>query len=133
MKKRYGVLGLMSSLAIITYLDRLSLAIAGPRMQQDLGLSPQQWGWVLAVFTITYGGLEIPAGAWGDRRGQRGILMRIVTWWSAFTALTGVVSNYYYLLAVRFFFGAGEAGAFPNMTGVAARWFPASERARVQG
>jgi nitrate/nitrite transporter NarK len=34
---------------------------------------------------------------------------------------------------VRFLFGAGEAGAFPNISGSASRWFPATERARVQG
>jgi MFS family permease len=69
----------------------------------------------------------------GDRLGPRRVLTRIVVWWSAFTSLTGLVSNYYALLAVRFAFGAGEAGAFPNASIVVARWFPASQRARMSG
>jgi MFS family permease len=44
----------------------------------------------------------------GDRIGARRVLTRIVLWWSAFTAFTGLTSNYYVLLFVRFCFGAGE-------------------------
>ena len=67
----------------------------------------------------------------GDRIGPRRVLTRIVLWWSAFTALTGAVSSYPLLLAVRFLFGAGEAGTFPNTATVVGRWIPLSERARA--
>jgi MFS family permease len=130
---RYRVLSLLVVLSVITYLDRVAIGIAGPRMQQDLGITPQHWGWVLGVFAISYGVLEIPAGALGDRYGPRAVLTRIVVWWSAFTALTGIVSNFKLLLATRFLFGAGEAGAYPNMAGTVGRWFPPAERARAQG
>lgn len=133
MRKRHVVLALLITLSIITYLDRVCIAIAGPRMQDDLGISPERWGWVMGVFLISYGVFEIPAGALGDRLGQRRVLTRIVVWWSAFTALTGMVSSYVALLATRFLFGAGEAGAFPNMAGSIGRWFSATERARAQG
>jgi len=58
----------------------------------------------------------------GDRIGPRKVLTRIVL--SAFTALTGAVSSYPLLLAVRFLFGAGEAGSFPNSATVVGRWIP---------
>jgi MFS family permease len=61
------------------------------------------------------------------------VLTRIVIWWSAFTALTGAVSSYPLLLVVRFLFGAGEAGAFPNASIVVSRWFPATQRASMSG
>jgi sugar phosphate permease len=76
---------------------------------------------------------EVPTGRWGDRFGSRGVLTRIVVWWSAFTALTGAVTSLTVLIAVRFLFGAGEAGAYPNAARVIARWFPLEERGRVQG
>jgi MFS family permease len=132
-KTRHGVLLSLALLAIITYLDRLAIAIAGPRMQKELGFTPEQWGWIVGIFAISYGGLEIPAGALGDKYGQRAVITRIVIWWSAFTALSGSVSNFWVLLAVRFLFGVGEAGAFPNISGALSRWFPPSERARAQG
>lgn len=68
----------------------------------------------------------------GDRIGPRRVLTRIVMWWSAFTALTGVVQGFRQLILVRFLFGMGEAGAFPNFSATIARWFPLHERARAQ-
>ena len=61
------------------------------------------------------------------------MLARIVLWWSAFTALTGSMTSYYPLLITRFFFGAGQAGAFPNGSIVVSRWFPAPRRATMAG
>jgi ACS family glucarate transporter-like MFS transporter len=133
MRKRTIVLGFLVTLSVLTFVDRLCIAVAGPRIQQDLGLTPEQWGWVLGAFVLAYGLFEIPTGAMGDRTGQRKVITRIVLWWSAFTALTGSVNSFLPLVATRFLFGAGEAGAYPNMAGVTARWFPPRERARTQG
>jgi nitrate/nitrite transporter NarK len=44
-----------------------------------------------------------------------------------------VAWNYAALVVIRFLFGAGEAGAYPNMAGAVGRWFPPAERARAQG
>jgi MFS family permease len=133
MRYRYIVLCLLVALSTITFLDRLAIAVAGPRIQSDLHLAPWQWGWVLGSFVLAYGLFEIPTGAIGDKFGQRKVLARIVLWWSAFTALTGATSGFIPLLTIRFLFGTGEAGAYPNMAGVVSRWFPAHERARAQG
>ncbi len=130
MPHRFRVLALLFSLVLVMYFDRLCIAVAGPRMQHDLHLSPRQWGWVIGAFTLSYALFEIPSGALGDRIGPRKVVTRIVLWWSAFTALTGAVSGYGPLLLVRFLFGAGEAGAFPNCASVISRWIPAEERAR---
>src|SRR5919112_539390 len=107
---RYRVLALFFFLVMIMFLDRLCIAVAGPRMQQELNISPSQWGWVIGAFTVSYALFEIPSGALGDRVGPRRVLTRIVLWWSGFTALTGMVTGYYPLLLARFFFGMGEAG-----------------------
>lgn len=133
MKKRHIVLGFLAVLSIITYLDRVCIGVAGPRIQDELGLSSEQWGWVLSVFILSYGVFEIPSGALGDRYGHRRVLMRIVVWWSIFTSLTGAAWNYATLLTTRLLFGAGEAGAWPNVAGSTGRWFPPQERARAQG
>ncbi len=133
MKYQHRVLGMLSLLAIITYLDRVCISVAGPRMQADLHISSEAWGWVTGMFALSYGLFEIPSGALGDRIGPRRVLTRIVIWWSTFTALTGAVSNYVLLLVTRFCFGMGEAGAYPNAATVIARWFPMKRRARVWG
>ncbi len=130
---RYGVLAFLAGLSFVLYLDRVCIGQAGTEMMKDLGLSRTQWGWVLGAFTIAYGLFEVPTGRWGDRYGSRGVLTRIVIWWSIFTALTGATANFMSLVATRFLFGAGEAGAYPNAARVVARWFPLTERDAVQG
>src|SRR5262245_45214235 len=51
----------------------------------------------------------------GDWMGPRRVLLRIVLWWSFFTAATGWAWNYGSLVVTRFLFGVGEAGCFPNL------------------
>jgi MFS family permease len=133
MKYQHRVLGMLSLLAVITYLDRVCIAVAGPRMQDALHISPAAWGWVTSVFFLSYSAFEIPTGALGDRIGPRRVLTRVVAWWSAFTCLTGTVSHFYFLVLVRFCFGAGEAGAYPNAAAVIGRWIPAAKRTRAWG
>jgi ACS family glucarate transporter-like MFS transporter len=133
MKYRNRVLGLLSVLMVITYLDRVCISVAGPRMQSALNIGPIGWSWVTGCFTLAYAVFEIPSGAMGDRIGPRQVLTRIVLWWSAFTSLTGMMTGFYPLLATRFFFGMGEAGAFPNASVAVARWFPVAERGRAFG
>ncbi len=133
MKQRYKVLTFLGLLSALTFLDRLAIAVAGPAIQADLRIQPQQWGWILSAYVLANGIFEVPSGAMGDRRGQRGEMTRIVTWWSCFNALSSWSRGFWQLCASRFFFGLGAAGAYPNIAGVIARWFPARERARCQG
>ncbi len=133
MKHQHRVVGMLSLLSVITYIDRVCIAVAGPRIQESLHISPEQWGWVTSVFFLSYSAFEIPSGALADRIGPRRVLTRIVLWWSAFTSLTGMVSSYAMLLVVRFCFGMGEAGAYPSASAVMARWVPARNRARAWG
>jgi len=128
-KSRHKVLGMLFLLSIITYLDRIAISAAAPRISEELGLRPGQMGWVFSAFVLAYGLFEVPSGWMGDRFGPRLILTRIVVWWSAFTAATGAVQRYWTLLLCRFLFGAGEAGAYPNSSCVISRWFPIGERA----
>jgi sugar phosphate permease len=131
MPYRFRVLGFLFVLVFVMYLDRLCIAVAGTRMQHELQISPSRWGWIIGAFTLSYALFEMPSGILGDRLGARKVLTRIVVWWSAFTALTGGVTSFAMLLVVRFLFGAGEAGAFPNCTSAVSHWVPVSERARA--
>lgn len=130
---RYGVLAFLAAMTFVLYLDRVCIGQAGPRIQEQLGISDMWWGAVAAVFSVSYVLFEIPTGRWGDRFGSRGVLTRIVVWWSIFTVLTGAANGLVMLLIVRFMFGAGEAGALPNAARVLRVWFPESFRARAQG
>jgi MFS family permease len=149
---RYGVLAYLCTLAFVLYLDRVCISKAAPDLMAELDISYGQMGYVFGAFTLAYGLFEVPVGRWGDRFGSRGVLIRIVLWWSAFTVLTGCVwpfaldtgwrlpglgvplvfNSFALLLLVRFLFGAGEAGALPNSARVIARWFPQGRRGPAQ-
>ena len=86
---RYGVLAFLAAMTFVLYLDRVCIGQAAPVIQKELGISETAMGFVIAAFTLAYAVFEIPAGRWGDRYGSRGVLTRIVVWWSFFTALTG--------------------------------------------
>lgn len=117
---------------MITYLDRVCFSTTAGVMSQELGLSLEEIGLAGSCFVLGYVLFEIPGGWLADRFGARLMLTRIVIWWSAFTALTGIAWNLGSLVAIRFLFGCGEAGAFPGATSAIARWFPRNELARAQ-
>lgn len=106
----------------------------------------QRMSWVFSAFVAGYLLLEVPMGWLGDRMGSRRVLFRIVLWWSLFTAATGSVRSIasllfsnpgpehwlWLMIGIRFLFGMGEAGAYPNIARVLGRWFPFGERAFAQ-
>ena len=121
------------TLSVITYIDRVCISQAAPIMRRELGLSAVQMGSIFAAFAWAYALFEIPGGWLGDWLGPRRVLMRIVVWWSFFTAATGWAWNFVSLWVTRFLFGAGEAGCFPNLTKAFTTWLPQHERVRAQG
>ncbi len=130
---RIRVLVLAFLLTVVTYLDRVCISAAAPAIMAELHISVLQMSAVFSAFILAYSLFEIPSGWLGDVRGPRRVLTRIVVWWSAFTMLTGAAQGLRSLLAIRFLFGAGEAGAFPNIIRSFARWFPERERGRASG
>lgn len=138
---RYGVLGFAAVLSMITYLDRVCFGTVAPLIQDEFGLTETQKGMLFSAFALAYAAFEVPSGWLGDVFGSRRTLIRIVLWWSVFTALTGTVAPiagwpwfaFTAMLTVRFLFGVGEAGAYPNIARTFYNWFPFKERGRAQG
>ncbi len=77
---RYGVLGFASSLAMITYLDRVCFGTVAPFIQTEFGLSNTQKGMLFSAFALAYAAFEVPSGWLGDVYGPRRTLIRIVLW-----------------------------------------------------
>jgi sugar phosphate permease len=130
---RYKVVAMAVLLAMVTYLDRVCISKLAPDIMRDLGLTKVQMGWVFSAFALAYAVFEIPTAWWADRQGTRRVLTRIVLWWSSFTIATAGAFNYASLLALRFLFGVGEAGAWPGVARTFSRWIPRRERGTIQG
>jgi len=130
---RYGAVAFTLVMIAIAYLDRVCISTAAPAMQAELGLSDPQMSVVFSAFILSYALFEVPSGWLADRFGARLALSRIVVWWSAMTAATGLASGFGALVAVRFLFGIGEAGAFPATARIYARWLPMRLHGRLFG
>lgn len=131
-RARYWVIAFAVSLATIQYIDRVAIAQAMPDIAKEMAFTDTQKGAVFSAFTLAYALFEIPTGWLGDKLGARSVLLRVVLWWSFFTAATGFAWNYVSMWVTRFLFGAGEAGCFPNLTKAMSSWLPKRDRTRAQ-
>ncbi len=131
-RTRYMVVVFAIVLAVIQYIDRVAISQAKGDIAKEMSFDDGQMGWIFAMFAASYALFEIPTGWLGDKIGARKVLVRVVLWWSFFTAATGWAWNYASMLVTRFLFGAGEAGCFPNLTKAFSTWLPKNERTRAQ-
>jgi MFS transporter, ACS family, glucarate transporter len=129
---RHRVVLFAIALAVIQYIDRVCISQAMPDIAHDLKFSDAQRGLVFSAFGLAYALFEIPTGWLGDKIGPRKVLLRVVLWWSFFTAATGWMWNHVSMAITRFLFGAGEAGCFPNLTKAFSAWLPTRERTLAQ-
>ncbi len=130
---RWWIAGLMWLAIAINYIDRTVLSAAAPHLITELDINPEMMGFIMAAFFWSYALLQIPAGWFADRYGQKKGLGIAVAWWSAATMAMGLATGFKSLLALRLALGVGEAAAYPSNAGITARWFPDRERATVSG
>lgn len=130
---RYQVMAFLLALSFLTYFDRVCIVRVQLEIQSELSISKSQMGLILGAFWLAYSLFEIPGGWLGDRFGTRLTLTRVVFFWSLCTVLTGCATGFISLLLVRFLFGMGEAGAYPNMARVQSAWLPQESRGRAGG
>ncbi len=132
-RARYWVIVFAVTLAILAYIDRVCISQAAPVISKDLGPQQVSDGTRLLILRTRLRALRNSRWLDGGLDGPRRVLMRIVIWWSVFTAVTGGVWNFTSLWVTRFLFGAGEAGCFPNLTKAFTTWLPQNERVKAQG
>ncbi len=132
-RQRFILIGVLFFHSVNTYMDRACIASAIDEIKRDLGITGQMMGLVLGIFAVGYALFQIPSGWIADRFGARKALTIVVSVWSMFTALTGAARNALQMLVLRFFFGMGEAGAFPGATQAFFRWLPVRERGLAHG
>ena len=130
---RYRIIAVSMVMAFILYLDRICLAeiVKSASFLGDVGLNKVQIGRLLGAFFFSYALFQVPAGWISDRLGGRGTLTAYIVLWSLFTALTGMMSTFAGLLAMRLCCGMAEAGAYPTSNALIRRWIPLAGRARA--
>jgi sugar phosphate permease len=130
---RYYVLGLSFIVGLVMYLDRACMGTATPMIMREFGIGKIAMGWSTSAFNFTYALFQIPGGWLADRFGSRIVLGAAITWWSMFTAGTGLAFSATSLAGMRALFGMGEAAAWPAASRSLLRWLPVRQRAFGQG
>jgi len=130
---RYYVLGLSFVVGLVMFLDRACMGTATPMIMREFGLDKITMGWSVSAFNWTYALFQIPGGFLADRYGSRIVLACAITWWSVFTAATGLAIGPWSLALMRGLFGMGEAAAWPSASRSLLRWLPVHQRAFGQG
>ncbi|KEA49907.1 MULTISPECIES: MFS transporter [Mangrovibacter] len=117
---------------IISYMDRVNIAFAMPGgMDSELGISASMAGLAGGIFFIGYLFLQVPGG----KIAVHGSGKRFIGWslvaWAILSILTGLITNQYQLLALRFLLGVAEGGMLPVVLTMVSNWFPDAERGRA--
>lgn len=130
---RWWIAGLIFLATLINFLNRLTIAVLGPVITVQLGLTNGQFATLTTAFLAAYTASQALSGKLYDRIGvKRGFAVSIVVWSLASMAQAfsrGLAS----LTCFRFLLGVGEAGNWPGAAKVIAEWFPARERALGMG
>ena len=126
---RWLMIGVTALGLTIAYVDRASLSIAIPFIQQEYGFDQVWKGFVLSAFFWSYAAFQIPSGWLIDKLGVRLVYAVAVIWWSFWTAMTAVAQGVNSLVGLRLMLGIGEAPVAPCGVKVVSQWFPRHERA----
>lgn len=130
---RWYIIGLVMLGTITNYLARSTLGVAAPEMMRTLGLTSEQYGWIVSVFPFTYAVGGILCGFVIDMFGLRISFAILAALWSIFNMLTGLCSSWLPIAWLRGGLGVTEAAFNPAGMKVTAEWFPAKERGLACG
>jgi MFS family permease len=125
------ILGVAFIMYVLSFVDRVNIAMAAPAMRAELGLSPAAIGFAAGFFPWGYIILQIPAGRLaGVWSAKRVILVQLVLW-SAVALSTAFVHSANELILNRFALGLAEGGVLTCTIVLIRAWFTRAERARA--
>lgn len=127
------VLGLLTLINLLNYLDRNVVYAVFEPIKQDLHVSDAQLGWLGSAYIIVLSLAALPLGVIGDLRSRRSVITWGVAVWSAATAGGGFVRQFWQLFACRALVGFGEAGYGPASQAIIAQYYKGRRRAFAIG
>ncbi len=120
----------MALMYVASFLDRVNVSFAALQMNQELGFSPQVYGFASGIFFWGYFFFEVPSNLMLQKVGARLWMCRICVTWGILSMLQAFVKDPVSFSILRFLLGAAEAGLYPGMILYMTYWFPQSTRAR---
>lgn len=130
---RWHMILLVCFITIINYLDRTALGVAAPTIMNDLGITKEQYSWVVSAFQLAYTIGQPIMGFFIDTIGLKlGFFICAIIWGLA-TMAHALTGSWQGLAFMRGIMGFSEASAIPAGVKTATTWFPAKERGIATG
>jgi ACS family hexuronate transporter-like MFS transporter len=130
---RWVICGLLFAATTINYVDRSVLNVIEPVLQQKVGWTATEYGYINAAFTAAYAIGFIFVGWFIDLVGVRAGYAISLIIWSLAAAGHALANSVLGFGIARFCLGIGESGNFPAAIKTVAEWFPRKERALSTG
>lgn len=108
-----------------------SVNLALPMMASDLGIEESKMTWLVAAYTLTFGGFLLLAGMCADRYGRRKVFIAGMLWMSVFTVAVGVSRTGIQAIIFRALQGIGAASSVPSAIGVLTNYFDGKQRSKA--
>jgi len=124
----WRLLALLVLSIFINFIDRANLSVAAEDLRSELMLRPSQLGLLLSAFFWTYAAFQVFAGWLVDRYNVFWVYGVGFFVWSLATGLTGAVTGFSMLFALRLLLGMGESVAYPAYSRILASGFPEKHR-----
>ena len=118
---------------ILAWMDRVNVGFAKLQMLSDLKFSEAAYGFGAGIFFVGYFLFEVPSNLLLERIGARKTLARITILWGLTSMAMAWVRSETVFYVLRFLLGVFEAGFFPGVVFYLTYWFPAAQRARING
>lgn len=130
---RYGKrpLNILMLIALVDAVDRGILPGVLTRVQDDLGFSDTQAGYLGSIFILTGFLVTLPAGYLADRHRRTRIIAVVLASWGVISAMNAAVRNLWQFLAVRAALGVGETVDNPASQSLVADYYRPEVRGRA--
>lgn len=130
---RWFILGFLFLATTLLYVDRSAFGIMAPFIQEDIGWTEQQYGFINTVFMIGYGLSFLMMGMVIDKIGVRWGYILSMGLWSIAQMGHAVARSWIGFAVARFGLSVGQSGNFPVAIKAVGEWFPDKERAFAIG
>ena len=121
---RWYVLVLFLLGVTVNYITRNSLGILAPELKESLGITTEQYSWIVGAFQIAYTIFQPLCGWLIDVIGLKIGFMVCAGIWALMCIFHGGAGSWLHLAILSFFMGASEAAATPANAKTIGGWFP---------
>ncbi len=127
------ILPILFAVYMLSYFDRVNIAMALPHMTKALGLTPVQGGWIGGAFAWGYAFTQLLGGYLALKFGPRRLVAICLLLFGGAAVLTGIATTFTQIVCVRILLGAAEGPIYAATSMLLAQWFVKAERGRAFG